>query len=79
MATKNLVEAYKNRLNVADAYHAQMHNGAKMDSYKKLLIANSLNNVSKFINEAFEQSAGTQRAALGDYKKFCLTLTTLAL
>ena len=66
MATRNLVEAYKNRLNVADAYHAQTHNGQKMDSYKKLLIANSLNNVSKFMAEAFENSAGTQRAALGD-------------
>lgn len=79
MATKNLVEAYKNRINVADAYHAQTHNGQKMDSYKKLLIANSLNNVSRFMTEAFENSAGTQRAALGDMKKFCLTLTTLAL
>ena len=52
MATKNLLEAYKNRLNVADAFHAQNHNGQRMDSYKKLLIANSLNNVSKFMTAA---------------------------
>ena len=79
MATKNLVEAYKNRLDWADTYYAKNHNGAKMDSYKKLLIATSLNNVSNFLNESFENSAGTQRAALGDFKKFCLTLTNLAL
>ena len=66
MATKNLVEAYKNRLAYADNFYAKNHNGAKMDNYKKLLIANALNNVSNFLNEAFEQSAGTQRAALGD-------------
>ena len=79
MATKNLLESYRNRLSVADNVYAQTHNGAKMDQNKKLLIANSLNNVSKFLSEAFENSAGTQRAALGDYKLFCLTLTTLAL
>lgn len=79
MATKNLLESYRNRLSVADSVYAQTHNGAKMDQNKKLLIANSLNNVSKFLSEAFENSAGTQRAALGDYKLFCLTLTTLAL
>ena len=79
MATKNLVEAYKNRIAFADNFYAQNHNGKRMDDYKKVLIASSLNNVSNFLNEAFEQSAGTQRAALGDYKRFCLTLTTLAL
>lgn len=77
--SKNLLESYRNRLSVADTYYAKSHNGQKMDSYKKLLIANALNNTSKFLNEAFESSAGTQRASLGDYKLFCLTLTTLAL
>lgn len=77
--SKNLLESYRNRLSVADTYYAKSHNGQRMDSYKKLLIANALNNTSKFLNEAFESSAGTQRASLGDYKLFCLTLTTLAL
>ena len=52
MATKNLVEAYKNRIAYADTYYAKNHNGAKMDSYKKLLIATALDNVSKFLNES---------------------------
>ena len=79
MATKNLLEAYRNRISTADALYTRTHNGQRMDNYRKLLIANALENTSNFLNEAFEQSAGTQRAALGDYKKFCLTLTTLAL
>ena len=32
-----------------------------------------------FLNEAFEQSAGTQRADMGMFKKFCMNLTTVAL
>lgn len=76
---KNLLESYKNRLAVADALYARNHNGAKMDNYKKLLIANAMDNVSNFLTEAFENSAGTQRAAIGDYKRFCMTLTNLAI
>lgn len=64
--SRNLVEAYKNRIDVADSLYAQSHNGQRMDSYKKLLIANSINNVSRFMTEAFENSNGTQRAALAD-------------
>lgn len=32
-----------------------------------------------FLNEAFEQSVGTQRSDMGLFKKFCLNLTTIAL
>ena len=76
MAT--LLEAYKKRLAVAESVHQRTHNGAKMSPQKKLLVATLLNNTSKFMNEAFDQSAATQRSALGDYKKFCLNLTTVA-
>lgn len=76
MAT--LLEAYKKRLAVAESVHQRSHNGAKMSPQKKLLLATLLNNTSKFMNEAFDQSAATQRSALGDYKKFCLNLTTVA-
>lgn len=34
---------------------------------------------AKFLNEAFDVSMGTQRAAMGDYKKFCLALTNVGL
>jgi hypothetical protein len=75
----NLLESYKNRLAISESVHQRSHNGAKMTSAKKLMIASVLNNTSKFMNEAFDSSAATQRSALGDYKKFCLNVSTVAL
>lgn len=75
----NLLESYKNRLAISESVHQKSHNGAKMTSAKKLMIASVLNNTSKFMNEAFDSSAATQRSALNDYKKFCLNVATVAL
>ena len=75
----NLLESYKNRLNLAESVYKKSHNGAGMSSQKKLMIASVLNNTSKFMNEAFDSSAATQRSALGDYKRFCLNISTVAL
>ena len=71
MAT-NLLEAYKNRLSVSESYYAKSHNGEKMDGARKLATAVCLNNLNKFMNEQFENSAGTQRADIGLWKKFTL-------
>lgn len=75
----NLLESYKNRLAISESVHQKSHNGAKMSAQKKLMIASVLNNTSKFMNEAFNSSAATQKSALGDYKKFCLNISTVAL
>ena len=79
MATKSLFEAYKNRLAVANTVYGKMHNGETMSQNRKLVTAKCLENVNRFMNEAFEQSAGTQRADMGMFKKFALNLTTVAL
>ena len=75
----NLIESYKNRLAISESIHQKSHNGARMSAGKKLMIAAVLNNTSKFLNESFESSAATQRSALGDYKRFCLNISTVAL
>lgn len=75
----NLVEQYKNRLAVSESVYSKTHNGEKMDSYKKVVLAKVLDNTNKFLNEAFDASIGTQRADMGEFKKFCLNLTTVAL
>lgn len=75
----NLFEAYKKRLAVADEWYAKKHNGESLTESKKLVVAKCLENCNKLLNEAFENSAGTQRSAMGDYKKFCLNLVTTAL
>lgn len=75
---KTLFEAYKGRLGIAEQKYSLAHNGAKMDSHKKLLVASCLRNVDKFMNESFNNSVGTQRADLGMFKKFCMNLTNVA-
>lgn len=75
----NLLEAYKNRLAISESVHQRSHNGAKMSAQKKLMIASVLNNTSRFLNEAFSESAAVQKSAIGDWKKFCLNVSTTAL
>ena len=67
----NLLESYKGRLSVSEKFYASQHGGQKMSTAKKMTTAMCLNNISRFINEAFENSVGTQRSDLGAYKKFC--------
>ena len=74
----NLFEAYRGRLSVAEKNYALRHNGEKMDTNKKLVVASCLRNIDKFMNEAFNNSVGTQRADLGLFKKFALNLTNVA-
>ena len=76
---KTLFEAYKNRLAVADTVYGRAHEGSKMSNNVKLVTAKTLENTNRFLNEAFEQSAGTQRADMHAFKKFCMNLTTVAL
>lgn len=75
----NLVEAYKNRINLAESIHMKSHNGAKMSAQKKLMIASVLNNTSKFLNERFEGASATNRSDIGNYKRFCLNVSNVAL
>ena len=75
----NLLEAYSKRIAVSESVYAKQHNGEKMSNHKKLTVAKCLENTQKFLNEAFNSAVGTQRADMGDFKKFCLNLTTVAL
>lgn len=75
----NLLEAYSKRLAVSESVYGKQHNGAKMDNHKKLTVAKVLENTNKFLTEAFNGAMGTQRSDMGDFKKFCLNLTTVAL
>lgn len=75
----SLLETYAPRLKVANAVHQKTHLGESMGSFKEIAVAKCLDNVNKFITEAFNNSIGTQRSELGDWKKFALNLTTVAL
>lgn len=77
MANK-LLEAYSKRLAVSESVYAESHEGAKLPESRKMLIATLLNNTSRYMNEAFANSVGTQRADLGMFKRFCLNLVNVA-
>jgi hypothetical protein len=75
----NLLETYAKRLKISESVYAKEHGNATLDTHKKLVVAKVLENTSKYLNEAFSNSVGTQRADLGTFKKFCLDLTTVAI
>lgn len=68
----SLLEAYKNRLAVSEKVYSNSHAGETLSNFKKLTTARCLDNISKFMNESFENSVGTQRSDLGMWKKFAL-------
>lgn len=74
----NLLEKYKNRMSVAESIYRKS-NGTPMDMNRKLIIAKALENTEKFLNEAFDNSTGTQRSDMGMYKRFALNLINVAL
>jgi hypothetical protein len=78
METKTLLEKYAPRIEVAESVYSKA-TGETMDNNRKACVAMVLDNETKFLNEAFSNSVGTQRADLGAWKKFCLNLTTVAL
>ena len=75
----NLLESYKNKLAVAEGYYAKNNNGEKLSMQKKLVVAKLLDNTSKYLSEAFNNSVGTQRSDMGSFKRFALNLTTVAI
>jgi hypothetical protein len=75
----NLLESYAKRIAISEGVYAKQHSGAKMSNHKKLAVARVLENTQKFMNEAFTNTVGTQRSDMGEFKKFCLNLTTVAL
>lgn len=74
----NILESYKNRLAISESVHKNFH-GTAMSPAKKTMVAACLNNMSRFMNEAFDASAATNRGTLSNYKKFCLNVATTAL
>lgn len=77
MPRKTLLEAYGGKLRVAEAVYGKTHEGRTMSYTTKVATAVLLNNVNRALTEAFDNSVGTQRADMGDYKKFCLSITNV--
>lgn len=60
-----LMESYSKRLNISESVYKRAHEGQKMDKNRKIMIAKCIDNTSKFLNESFTSSMGTQRSDMG--------------
>lgn len=67
----NILEAYAKKLSVSEKVYAKEHGGRQLSETKKIAIARVLANTSEYLNEAFENSVGTQLANMKQFKKFC--------
>lgn len=77
---QNLMEAYAPQLSVAEAYVAKNFDGKHLSTNTKLTTAVLLDNTNRWITSAtkMNESLATARTDLGDWKKFCLNLTNIA-
>ena len=79
----SLTEAYKRRLAISESVYAKNHENSVMSVNLKETVAKVLDNTSAYIKfrmkESFSNSVGTQRADMGDFKKFTLDITTVTL
>lgn len=67
----NICEAYAKKLSISEKVYAKEHGGAALSESKKIAIARVLANTSEYLNEAFENSVGTQLGNMKTFKKFC--------
>ena len=74
---QNLLETYARQLKVAEAYVAKNFDGKQISANTQLTTAVLLDNTNRWMTEALDTRA-TERADLGDWKKFCLNLTNIA-
>lgn len=74
---QNLLETYARQLKVAEAYVAKNFDGRTVSSNAKLTTAVLLDNTNRWMTEALNTTA-TERSDLGNWKKFCLNLTNIA-
>jgi len=74
---ENLLETYSRQLKVAEAYVAKNFDGKAISANTQLTTAVLLDNTNRWMTESLNTQA-TERADLGDWKKFCLNLTNIA-
>ena len=73
----NLLETYSRQLKVAEAYVAKNFDGKTISANTQLTTAVLLDNTNRWMTESMN-TVSTQRSDLGDWKKFCLNLTNIA-
>lgn len=67
----NILEAYQKKLAISEKVYAKEHGNRQLSETKKIAIARVLANTSEYLNEAFNNSVGTQLGNMKTFKKFC--------
>lgn len=75
---QNLLETYSRQLKVAEAYVAKNFDGRQVSANTALATAVLLDNTNRWMTEAYDATVATNRSEMGDWKKFCLNLTNIA-
>lgn len=75
---QNLLETYSRQLKVAEAYVAKNFDGRQVSANTALATAVLLDNTNRWMTEALDATVPTNRGDMGDWKKFCLNLTNIA-
>ena len=76
---QNLLETYSRQLKVAEAYVAKNFEGKTISSNTALTTAVLLDNTNRWMTESLNNNIGAvDRTSMGDWKKFCLNLTNIA-
>lgn len=76
---QNLLETYSRQLKVAEAYVAKNFDGRQVSANTALATAVLLDNTNRWMTEALDSpTVATNRSDMGDWKKFCLNLTNIA-
>ena len=76
---QNLLETYSRQLKVAEAYVAKNFEGKTISSNTALTTAVLLDNTNRWMTESLSNNIGAvDRTSMGDWKKFCLNLTNIA-
>lgn len=75
---QNLLETYSRQLKVAEAYVAKNFDGKQISANTQLTTAVLLDNTNRWMTESLNATTATARSDLGDWKKFCLNLTNIA-
>ena len=75
---QNLLETYSRQLKVAEAYVAKNFDGKQISANTQLTTSVLLDNTNRWMTESLNATTATARSDLGDWKKFCLNLTNIA-
>ena len=60
-----LMETFANRIRYAESFYSKTNAGASLSQDRKMVLAQVLNNTSRYMSESFDNTVSTQRSDMG--------------